>query len=170
MLAQQNRYLFAYSDVLNALADWGIISRTAVGSLMPLRLAKSAYRTNRIISHKAASSIFESAIQNLPADYFPTRSVTVDPGLILSNATVLPVGVPAYHRVRSLERNYLALLACQTFVNVEGFGELIKWIENPRNYSWVATQEERAVISQLQRAMRCAGRDQVKDDLLTEAA
>jgi hypothetical protein len=158
LLAQEKRYLFAYSDVLNALAEYHVIDTTAVRPLARLRQAKSAYRAKQNISQEEACSTLDDAIKSLPAGYFPIRSVP-HPEIVLSTTRVLPDGAQSYQRLRSLERAYLAMLALRPMSDSRGeYAELLKWIENPRNYSWVAGRDERAAIARLQDSISSRGK------------
>lgn len=152
-LAQRGCYLFSYSDVLAELADIGAIKDAAVHSLSRLRFAKSSYRAGERLATGDAASILDEAVNDLPDSCFPKEYIAVDPAIIISNATVLPVGLPAYHRLRNFERSYLALLhRYPTAANHSAVAGLVKLIENPRHYGWIAAREEGELITQLQKA------------------
>lgn len=150
-LAQKGRYLFSYSQVLEALVEDGTISANALPDLMKLRLAKSFYRSGERIAVRTAVSMVQRAIEALPKQSFPDQSVAVSPHDILSRAIALSQRCPAYRRLRNLERTYLSLLAIHpTRVAPKELAALVGWIENPRAYASIAAMLERDLIAQMQ--------------------
>jgi predicted nucleotidyltransferase len=155
-LAQKGTYVFSYSRVLEALTDDRIITPTAVADLLKLRWAKSLYRSGQEIPLEAATEIVRRAIEARPDPLFPSCSIELGPIEILSRSVELPNGSPAYHRLRNLERSYLALQAIYPADSVsEDLGRLLTWIENPRAYAFLAGRLEPDLIL----LMKSAGSD-----------
>ncbi len=153
-LAQKKRYLFSYSKLLKALADDGDIDVEAVPDLLKLRLAKSLYRSGEYVASDTVSDIVLRTIEVLPEQFFPKQSIAVTPVQILSEASTLPRKAPAYHRLRSLERIYVALLALKPDSVPKELEALSQWIENPRAYAFFSTTHEHDLIDQMQSAAR----------------
>jgi hypothetical protein len=150
-LAQKGRYIFSYSQVLEALAEDGCISGDALPDLLRLRLAKSFYRSGQRIPMRTAESIVQRAIDALPESSFPRQSVAVSPYDILSRAMVLSPKSPAYYRLRNLERSYLSLLALHPTRGIQKeLAALARWIQNPRAYTFIAATLEHDLIAQMQ--------------------
>ena len=142
-LAERGRYVFSYSEVLEALVKYGVIDEYALPDLLKLRLAKSFYRSRQHMSVGAATTIVKRAVEILPAQSFPTQAVAVTPNEILSGSHALPRKSPAYHRLRNLERTYLALLALYPARTThKALATLAGWIENPRAYASFAAKLE----------------------------
>lgn len=149
-LAQKQRYLFSYPNVLEALAESGIISSSALPDLLMLRLAKSLYRSGRVLTVEAAGSIVQRAIEALPKPSFPMHSVALNPVEVLSQATALSGVDPAYHRLRNLERIYLSFLALKpTSAATRSLAALARWIEDPRAYASFAAGLEDDLIARM---------------------
>jgi hypothetical protein len=110
-LAQKGIYQFSYSRILEELVDDAIITPSALPHLLKLRLAKSLYRSGERIALGAAAEMVQRAIEARPDPSFPRRSIGLKPADILSRSTELSKSSPAYHRLRNLERTYLALQA-----------------------------------------------------------
>jgi hypothetical protein len=72
---------------------------------------------------------------------------------ILSGSVELPQGSAAYHRLRNLERSYLALQAIYPARAIsERLLRLKKWIENPRAYAFLAGKSESDLIMHMKSA------------------
>ena len=152
-LAQKGIYLFSYHRVLEALANDGVIATNAVPDLLKLRWAKSVYRSGGRISLAAAGEIVDRAIKARPDPSFPAGSVGLGPVEILSGSVELPQGSAAYHRLRNLERSYLALQAIYPARAIsERLLRLKKWIENPRAYAFLAGKSESDLIMHMKSA------------------
>lgn len=138
-LAQKGIYLFSYSRVLEALVDDAVITPSNLPHLLKLRLAKSLYRSGERIALGAAADMVQRAIEARPDPFFPRRSMGVKPVEILARSIELSRASPPYHRLRNLERTYLALQAVGRADAVsENLARLLRWIENPRAYAFLA--------------------------------
>ena len=152
-LAQKGAYIFSYQRVLEALADGGVIPHSDLNDLLQLRWAKSLYRSGEQMSTNIAVEIVQRAIEARPDPSFPIQSAGLDPAGILSDLAELPRGSPAYHRLRNLERTYLALQAVDpACVPTENLAKLLRWIQNPRAYAVIAGRLEHDLITQMKGA------------------
>lgn len=149
-LAEQKRYLFSFTRILEALADLGVIRGDALPALVKLRMAKTCYRSKQFISEAEANAILCNALEFLPDGFFPRHSISADPYKILLDAQEMPELAPAYHRLRNLERYFIALSHSNpskyTLTNLE---KLQSWIENPRAYASIAQMLEGELIAYL---------------------
>lgn len=150
-LAEKGRYVFSYSDILEALAEDGVVDRDAIPDLLKLRLAKTFYRSRQHMSVSTTTAIVKSAIKNLPRESFPEQATAKSSEVILSNSVALPKNRPAYHRLRNLERTYLALLELYPASTAhEDLATLAKWIQNPRAYAFFAAKSEDDLLARIQ--------------------
>jgi hypothetical protein len=157
-LAQTGRYIFSYSKIVEALADQGVVRRTAVNDLLQLRTAKMSYRSDRRFGGSAAAALVERSLHSLPESAFPRQSVAIAPRSVILHARALPAEAPSYHRLRHLEKTYLAALALRpTRGRATELAELTRWIENPRAYASFAATQEYNVISHMQRTAGLLG-------------
>jgi hypothetical protein len=153
-LASQGEYTFSYSRVLESLCNAGILRGSAIPELMKLRIIKTHYRYGSHIAREQSEETLRRALVALPPLVFPMRSIGIDPESALSAAMQLPKGIPAYHRVRNLERSYIALLgACDSNDVAEKYRAVVRWIENPRAYGSYAETYEGELIDSMRRAV-----------------
>jgi predicted nucleotidyltransferase len=150
VLAQRGVFLFSYPRILDALAEASLISKSAIPALLELRWAKSAYRSRKPVSLNAATEIITRAAEVLPDLYFPTRLVGVPPIDLLRNASELEDGAAVYHKLRNIERAYVALLASNPSTPAtSSLVRLNRWIENPRVYAPIAGALEPELIADI---------------------
>ena len=149
-LAQKGKFVFSYSAVLEALLEDGSIVETAVSKLLKLRLAKSLYRSGERLSLSLTAEVLDEALASLPFGEFPARSFAIDPALIVETGQALPVGAPAYHRLRNLERLYISMQALNpTASTMNNLTLLARWISNPRAYASYAASIEPKLVEQM---------------------
>lgn len=147
-LAEKKRYVFSYAAVLEGLAEDGVIEFASVSKLLKLRFAKSLHRSHQRISLSAASDIIGAAIETLPDEWFPKQTRPISPREAILRSHVLGPSSPAYHRLRNLERAYIALMAVKPDKRTQrNLSVLGKWIENPRAYaSFAAGFEDELLV------------------------
>ena len=152
-LAQRGVYKFGYRSVLQGLLERRVIAEDAISELTQLRRAKTIYRSGELIPLNAATEIVDRAAATRPDPSFPGRAVGITPDDALHRSQVLSDRVPAYLRLRNLERAYIALAALVPSEAVlQQFATLIRWIENPRAYTVIAGTLEPQLIMDLHRA------------------
>jgi hypothetical protein len=150
-LAQKGRYVFSYAGVLEGLVDEGVLNHATITNLLRLRAAKVIYRAGEHWCSDDSGALLKSVLIGLPGTYFPTSSIPVAPERILSETTTLPRRCSGYHRLRRLERSFIALTAIDHRAAAsEEFQQLIRWIEDPRAYTGAAVLREQ----ELMKAMR----------------
>jgi hypothetical protein len=95
-----------------------------------------------------------NALRWLPPEQFPKQSVPMAPQLVLSNVDPLSDELPAYHRLRNLERLHIALCAVEPSNAARPEMEaLVRWIENPRAYTNLAAHLETAILGKMKAAI-----------------
>jgi hypothetical protein len=152
-LAEKGVYVFSYSQVLQALAQHSVIMHSAIPDLLRLRWAKSSHRSHKRISPNTARDVIDRALSTLTDFSFPAKSRAVAPIETLLNLKELPGGMPAYFRLRNLERAYIALMAvCPTPVNAGFLLKLTRCIENPRAYASLARVYEHEFMTEIRRS------------------
>jgi predicted nucleotidyltransferase len=152
-LAEHHKYMFAYADILEALAENKYISFEAIPRLSDLREAKAAYRAKDCSFKDRKGFSLNAALADLPRPHFPDSSTGVAASDILSHSSVLSCEQTPYARLRNLERSYLALVEeAPDVAGATPFSALRRWIENPRCYVWTAVAFEDGLIDQLKHA------------------
>jgi hypothetical protein len=154
-LAQKGIFLFSYSRVLEALVDSRVITPGGLQDLLNLRWAKSIYRSGEHtpVGLPLAEEMVQRAVAARPDPSFPDRSIGLMPAHLLEDSTELPPGSPTYHRLRNLERSYLGLRAIDpSVVTSKNLAMLLRWIENPRYYAFLASKSESRLIAQMKLA------------------
>lgn len=147
LLAEQGRYLFSYQNILIHLVEYGIITKDSLGPLMQLRRAKSLYRSANYQSHLTIKALLREAIASCPLDLAPMDFTEAPPAEVLERTSSLPDGAPAYHRLRSMERSYIALQELDPSAKKRAqLKSLRNWISNPREYAVYASKQEESII------------------------
>ncbi len=142
-LASKGCHVYGYSDVLGHLVEFGMLREAAVPSLLKLRFAKSLYRSSIEVPNRRARILLDAAVAHLPDHVTVGPFRALSPRDLISNVENLPAGSPNYHRLRSLERTYVALLSLAPVVAQQPeFTTLRRWIRNPRAYAGYASQHE----------------------------
>jgi hypothetical protein len=138
-LAGEGRYVFSYSSIIEALIDSGLVDGIGKAPLLQLRFLKSLYRSGEKLDAKRVSGVLEHALAALPSRFFPKVSAAIDPIGIVAGCSSLPRGVSSYHRLRNLEKAFVAACALDPGLRHDSeFSGLERWIQNPRVYANLA--------------------------------
>jgi hypothetical protein len=152
-LASQQRYIFDFVEIVDELIGYGIIHAASRSDIVRLRMAKSLYRTGEQVPPDRAERILAEATRWLPAEWFPGEFVKWSPMKILRAAKTMGSSSPPYHRLRNLERTYLALRSvCPDATDSAQMHKLLQWIENPRSYAAIAGYMEAEMMTFLKEA------------------
>jgi hypothetical protein len=139
-LAERGVYLFAYSEIVKALEDNGLIAPGGARALAALRFLKCLYRAGEGGSDHNALIAVERALAVLPSEHFP-QSLRVVPADIILKASAPPLTAPPYLQLRDLERRFVALQGGGRLPEMtEKLRTLSQWIENPRAYASLSSR------------------------------
>jgi hypothetical protein len=140
-LAEVGCHTYAYSDVLERLSENGIIEGKSIGPLLKLRLVKALYRSSESVPSDHIRRMLNGVAAGLPIE-LSRNFIEAKPADILDSNS-LPANAPAYHRLRRLERSYVALKALRPHIEGNSSLDLLRgWIANPRAYAFLASRSE----------------------------
>ncbi len=145
-LAGVRCYKFSYSQVLEELAARNLISDQARHALLRLRLAKSLYRSGERVPKQRADIIVSEAVATTQPLVRGVTFSEVVPSVALNLCTSLHPTSPNYHRLRGIERSYVALQALRPNALQDPLlDKLRRWIANPRAYANLASRHEQEI-------------------------
>jgi hypothetical protein len=145
-LAEFGRFRFAFSSVLSELTALGYLTEPQMATLQRLRPMKASYRSG-IGKKGSVEIILGDILRSLPSEVLSVGCSGRSPTELLSSIVPLPAGASAYHRLRNLERAYIAATAIDgRIAERPEFARLRRWIADPRTYSSFAAVNEEDLI------------------------
>ena len=138
-LAERGIHVYGFGAVTAGLEAEGLIPRGGARALCALRFLKSLYRSGEACRGDAIHNTVETALRVLPAAFFPTGVVALNPRRIINAPS--PISAAAYVVLRDLERRLVALQALGHDPALDAdLAGLVRWITNPRAYASISTR------------------------------
>ncbi len=134
-LAGTRRYVFAFDDILDALAEEKIFHPARASNLRHLRFLKCLYRNGESAPGGRFHEPISRALRSLPAQYFP-QAVRMSTAREVLCEDPPEQDAANYLILRDLEKRLLAAhsLLIPSLAD-PAFKQLQAWIENPRVYA-----------------------------------
>lgn len=145
-LASKRRYVFGFEAIIEELKDDGCLDEGHARALRQLRWMKSAYRGEWNLASSRIVSMLDDAIISIPSQILNAGCVARSAIDIIRASNSLGSDASPYHRLRNLERAYVALLEVGANSHCDELTLLRRWIENPRAYSGMAVTSERKLL------------------------
>ncbi len=142
-LAERKQFTFSFHDILDGLVAARCLSASDATSLRQLRLIKSLYRSHTFVPASTASALLEKITQVIPAEVMNEKCRPLSSVDVILRAIPLSAKHSAYHRLRQLEKVYLAgAIISPQFRRDPIFERLRRWIEDPRMYAGLVRAKE----------------------------
>jgi hypothetical protein len=146
-LAGLQKYTFAFASILDELTSRGCLTHDQVRSLRQLRRMKMLYRNGARARIDGVMACLDDVARSLPSQVLSVQCRPVSSSEIISAAKSLPSSASAYHRLRNLEKVYVALLDLGHGIDAHPkLVALRRWIEDPRSYAGLAEAHESDII------------------------
>ena len=138
-LAELGVYKFSFREVIEHLAEIGILDSEDPSDFLSLRFCKTLYRSDMLGGSHRVDALMARSLDALPPSLFPSESVEVEALDILLSLAALKTLPNPYTRIRAIEKGMIAADDFDpAFFSPELRRAVDKWIRDPRCYAFAA--------------------------------